>query len=215
MIEGLEQLIPDSRPSVELGVAQAPPTPSARPSAAQAARHCLVQLVPDGRLVEARVANIGQGFGKGIFAPIQAGDEVLVLLPGGDPNRAIVLGGLGNAKAPNPIGNTGLSMLLQHPAGVRLGTTDGQPEHGIVHGQHLVDLDAFLSALDTYLQAVALAVDAAAVAASSPPIVPAAQTAWEAAFGAFAAQVSASATSGTAPGVGGPPHATTLHKVTP
>lgn len=208
----------------ELGVVQiplvAPPAPPPGavyppPLGPTSARMVQVRTVPGGRVLEARVANLGQGLGKGVFAPLAIGDEVIVLFPNGDPMNAVVIGGLGSATAPNPIANTGLQALIQHPGGVQLGTLDGQPAHGIVHGQHLVDLSAYLTALDAYLTAVAVAVNAAATAGSVPVIVPASQTAWEAASESFRTAVATSAGSGTPPGVGGPPHATALHKVTP
>ncbi len=199
----------------ELGVVIGPPVPP--PTNVLGSRMVLVEIVSSSapKVLECRVLNLGQGAGKGFFAPLQINDEVLVLLPGGDPMRAVCIGGLGSAAAPNPLGNTGLQALIQHPGGVQLGTLDGQPAHGIVHGQHLVDLSTYLTALDTYLTAVAVAVNAAAAAAGSALIVPSAQTAWEAASLAFGTAVSTSAGSGTPPGVGGPPHATALHKVTP
>lgn len=204
-------MLGEGRSYVELGLALTPSAPSALPGYATTARVCQVQLVPDGRIVEARVANLGQGAGRGIFAPVMTGDEVVVLFPGGDPNRAVVLGSLGNGKAPNPLVNDGLAMPLLHPGGVQMVTTDGQPLHGIVHGQFLLELATYLAALETFMNTVSGAANAGAIAAAA--------NAFAVAVGplpsAFATNVAASAASGTAPGVGGPPHATALHKVTP
>lgn len=194
----------------ELGVVQSPPiAPVLVPTAA---RMVLVSLVQSDRVIDCRVANLGQGAGKGVFAPLFPGDEVLVLFPGGDPMRAVCFGGLGSAVSPNPLGNLGLQLLLQHPGGVQLVTTDGQPAHGIVHGQHLVDMVGFLTALTTFMTAIVGVIDGTTVA----PVGPAA-TAFNAnpAVISFLAAVTASASSGTPPGVGGPPHATLAHKVTP
>lgn len=195
----------------ELGRVQTPPIPP--PTNPTAARMVQVEIVSSSsaKVIEARVLNLGQGAGRGVFAPLLPGDEVLVLLPGGDPMRAVCLGGLGSAVAPNPIGNTGLQVLLQHPGGVLLSTTDGQPAHGIVHGQLLVDMAPWLTAIEAFLTACSLATTAPAIAAAAAGVI----TALGALPSPFALAVAASAASGTPPGVGGPPHATTLHKVTP
>jgi hypothetical protein len=215
-LENLSEVLGRERCWCELGLVQTPPAPP--PLAPTAARMVQVQLVPSDRVIDARVANVGQGLGKGVFVPPQPGDEVLVLFPGGDPLRAVALSlGLGSAANPNPLGNTGLAILLQHLGGVRLVSADGLPENGIVHGQFLVELLAYLAALEAFITACSLAVipqaaeiKAAAlafIASTKPPLGPLPSL--------FAESVAASATSGTAPGVGGPPYATSLHKVTP
>jgi hypothetical protein len=214
-MESLQELLGREKCWCELGVVQTRPEPLE--IGLTAARQTQIRLVASGRVVDARVANVGQGLGKGVFAPLQVGDEVLVLFPMGDPMRAVCLGGLGSAVNANPLGNTGLQILLQHPGGVHLVSTDGQPGHGIVHGQFLVELLAYLAALEAFITACSLAVipqaaeiKAAAlafIASTKPPLGPLPSL--------FAESVAASATSGTAPGLGGPPYATTLHKVTP
>lgn len=210
-MDDLEALLRRGRCYVELGVALTPAAPSTLPGATTAARTVTVQLVHGTRTVEARVANVGQGAGRGIFAPILPGDELLVLFPGGEPNRAVVLGGLGSAKSPNPTENLGLAMLLLHPGGVLLSSVDGGLPHGIVHGQFLAELSNLLSALTAFMTACSIAsipqaaeIKTAALdfLADSPAL-------------AFVGAVAASAQSGVAPGVGGPPYATALHKVTP
>lgn len=204
----------------ELGVVQiplvAPPAPPPGavyppPLGPTSARMVQVRTVPGGRVLEARVANLGQGLGKGVFAPLAIGDEVIVLFPGGDPMNAVVLGGLGSATAPNPIANTGLQALIQHPGGVQLGTLDGQPAHGIVHGQHLVDMAPWLTAIEEFIVSCSVATTAPQIAAAAAAVI----TALGALPSPFALSVATSAGSGTPPGVGGPPHATALHKVTP
>lgn len=214
-MDGIDQLF-KQKCYAELGVAMSPSAPSSFPPAALAARTVLVQLVYGGRMLEARVANIGQGAGRGIFAPILPGDELVVLFPGGDPNRAIVIAALGNGKSPNPVDNDALKMLLMHPGGVLLSNADQAPGHGIVHGQYLADHSGWLTAVMTFMTAVAAAGSAATPALQVAAIITAATDFLaDPAAAAFQAGVTASASSGVAPGVGGPPYATTLHKVTP
>lgn len=152
---------------VELGIALTPEGPSTLPGAQLGARMVQVQLVPDGRVVDARVAALGQGIGKGVFAPIQAADELIVLLPGGDANRAVVLGGLANGAAPNPLSNIGLGVLLQHPGGVELRSADGLPAEGIVMGPLVEDLAQYLTALEAFMLASSTATTAPQVAAAA------------------------------------------------
>lgn len=194
---------------IELGTVLLPPTPD--PTMPVAAWHVLVELQPDGRTVDARVANVGQGPGKGAFWPLLKGDEVIVLLPGGDPNRAVVLGSLGNAKSPNPTANTGLRPLLMHPAGVELRSADGLPAHGLVLAPLLQDLQAFVTALLTFMGTAGTATGPAApVAAAAATFLadPAVQT--------LLAGLTASAAPNNSvpPGVGAPPYATPTHKAT-
>ncbi|MEQ1494500.1 MAG: phage baseplate assembly protein V [Novosphingobium sp.] len=199
---------------VEIGTVITPPAPSAVPGAALASRMVQVELRPSGRYVEARVANIGQGLGKGVFAPLLSGDEVLVLFPGGDAHRAVVLGGLGNATAPNPTENQGLQMLIQHPGGVLISNVDGAPGNGIVHGQFLNDLATYLTAFEAFLFTTSTATTAPQIAAAASTLMVAIQKVGPASS-VFLSALLASAASGVAPGIGGPPYATTLHKVSP
>lgn len=198
----IRSILGEGRCYVELGLAITPSAPSVLPGQTATARMVQLQLVPSGRLVEARVANVGQGTGKGIFAPILAGDEVIVLFPAGDPNRAVVLGGLGNGKSPNPVGNDQLSMLVQHPGGVRLVAVDGLPEYRIVHVELLSALSGFLAALDAFMTTSATATGAAAPVAAAATTYQTSPAVIELEAG-LQASINA-----------GPPYASALHKVT-
>lgn len=199
----------------ELGRVQTPPAPP--PTGPTAARMVQVEIVSSSstKVLECRVLNLGQGASRGVFAPLLPGDEVLVLLPGGDPMRAVCIGGLGSAVAPNPLDNTGLRTLVQHPGGVLLSTLDGQPAHGIVHGQHLVDMAPWVTALEAFIFACSTATTAANIATAAVAFIAAVQPPAGPLPSLFAAALATSAGSGTPPGVGGAPHATALHKVTP
>lgn len=189
------------RTYVELGIALAPAAPSAVAGAAATARTVLVELVPSGRVLSARVANPGQGLGKGVFVPIQKGDELLVLFPGGDPNRSVALAAMGNGVNVNPAGNLGTNLLALHPGGVTLGTVDGAPEYSIVHTELLSALSDFMVALATFMGACTSATGGAAGIA-------AAATTFQAdpAVTGLTAGLTASQSAGA-------PYATTLHKV--
>lgn len=213
-MDSIDDMLRQERCWVELGVVLAPPVPSTIPGGALAARMVLVALVPSGGVVHARVANLGQGLAKGVFPPLAPKDEVLVFFPGGDPNRAVVFGGLGNGVSANPIANLGLQLLLMHPAGVELRSADGLPAHGLVHGQLLAGLAPYLTALETFMFACSTATLAPQIATAAVAFMAAVQQVG-AAPSPFATQLTASASSGTAPGVGGPPFATSLHKATP
>lgn len=211
-MNGLDSLRGE-RSYVEVGVALTPSAPSAIPGAAAGARVCQVQLQPGGRIVEARQVNLGQGVGKGVFLPIAPGEEVLVLFPGGDPNRALVLGGLGNGRNPNPSDNLGAAALVMHPGGVELRDAPEVPANGIVHGQFLVELAAYLTQLDALIGSLAGAanigavVSAAAAFCSNTGTVPGTPSTFTQAV------LTSAGTNGS--GVGTAPHATLLHKVTP
>jgi hypothetical protein len=208
-----------SRAWCTLGVVRTPPAPSAATGAAAGAWVCQVELVPDRDVIEVRVMNPGQGLGKGLFVPWLVGDEVLVFFPDSDRMRAVALGGFGAASRPNPIDNTGAHALLLHPGGAKLQTTDGQPLHGLVHGQFLAELAPYLTAFETFMTTISTATTAPQIAtaaltfltgvsAATPVPLPVAPS-------GLAINVAASAGSGIAPGVGGPPHATSLHKASP
>lgn len=209
MEDSIQQLLRRDPCTVELGQVLTPPAPSPHDKSGQAARVVQLQLVPSGRTVEARVANLGQGLGRGVFAPPAAGDEVLVLLPGGDPNRAVVLGGLGNATAPNPTSNLGLNILLLHPGGVELRSADGLPAHGIVMGGLLGDLASWVAALEAFMLT-------ASTATTAPQIATAAVTFMSAVgqMGPAPSPFSANLTASDAGGTGGPPYASATNKVT-
>jgi Zn-dependent protease len=167
-------------------------------------------------MVEARVAHVGQGAGRGAFWSPMAGDEVVVLLPGGDPARAVVLGSLGGVRAPHPVAVTGVNAVLMHPGGVELRTADALPAHGIVLGALLPDLLAFVTALQTFMAAVVAA--SASPPASAVPAIGTAATAFSADPSVVALlaglTTSSAPTAAAPPGVGGPPYASPLNRST-
>lgn len=199
---------------ISLGVITTLPAPSAAPGATLSARKCLVQLQPNESIVDVRVSALGQGLGRGAFFPYAIGDEVLVAFPEGNYHAGVIVCGLGNAKSANPIGNTGFRALLQHPSGVVLSSADGAPENGIVHGQLLVELAAYITALEIMVNAL-LTVTSPATASGVGAAAVTFQSAVGGPVSTFAQGLTASASSGVAPGVGGAPFASALHRVSP
>lgn len=192
---------------VATGTAKTPSAPSTIAGAALGARVVTVQLT-SGQFCECRLAQQGQGAGRGIFAPVMVGDEVVVAFSAADPNRGIVIGNLGNGKAPNPVEDVGASMILVHPGGVHLMGATGEPPMGIVHGQFLVELQALVTALSTFMTVSSTATTAPQIATAAAAFLgdPNVLT--------FLSNLGASVSSGTPPGIGGPPYATSVHKVT-
>lgn len=191
---------------VQLGKVVTPALPD--PLSPTGSRMCMVALA-DGRVVDARVAHLGQGLGRGAFWTPLPADEVLVFMPDGDPNSAVVFAGLGSAAAPNPLANAGAKALLMHPAGIEHRSVDGLPAHGVVIGPFLAALLPYLTALEAFVFTCSTAATAANIAAAAVTFMAAVQKAG-AAPSSFAAQLttsSAAPSPGVVPGVGGAPFA--------
>lgn len=152
---------------VELGTLQGAPAPNLHDRTGTSARVVDVLLRPSGRLVEARVAHLGQGLGRGVFAPLEPDDQVLVFLPAGDANQAVVLGSLGSVLAPNPIANDGAKALVMHPGGVELRSADGLEAQGVVLAALLPGLLDLLSALQLFMATASSATTAPQIAAAA------------------------------------------------
>lgn len=127
------------------------PLPSAGPTGA---RYCEVNLVPEDHTISARVANAGQGEGRGVFALPRVGDEVLVFFPDGDMQAAVIFAGVGSLAAPNPTSNTGDQILILHPGGVELKTQDAAQTEGVVLRSLVNDLRQHILALEVMINAM-------------------------------------------------------------
>lgn len=139
---------------VGIGTVSTTPAPNAIVDAAGVgARMVRGVLRPSGVPFEARLVNPGQGAGKGIFVPVAAGDEVTVVFPDANPNRAICWGGLGSAAAPNPTANTGDKILLMHPGGVELRSLDGLTSDRLVLEAFIQRQQPIWIALQTFMSA--------------------------------------------------------------
>ncbi len=114
-----------------------------------------VDLRPgDGRTVQARLCALGSGDGSGIFWPVVVGDEVLVLLPDGDPNRAVAIPGLPSSAAapPSSWGNDHVEVV--HANGMKVRRTAAAPVSEVVLATLLPELVQGLTAIVTTLAAL-------------------------------------------------------------
>lgn len=168
-----------------LGILESDPAPLPGADPEKSARYADVLLLPDDGTVSARVANLGQGPGRGVFSPPRAGDEVLVLVPSLDRQAAVILGGFGNeGGSPHPADATLDRVLVTHDQGVRVqvegggqlsvtpasveirASADAAPEPVVLESL-LADLRAYVQAIDTFLLAASTATVAPQVAAAA------------------------------------------------
>lgn len=192
-----DPFVQDNPPTIELGVMETDPAPLDIEGYDRAARYAEVHIVPGDRIHQCRVAVIGQGAGRGLFAYPEKGDEVLVFYPGGRDQSPVVLGGLGNLKAPHPSEAGTTKIVILHPGGVELRDTNAANVEKIllrpfaasgVNG-HLTDVSTLAGAISTWagaVQAAIAAIDPIEGSTLSP-----ATAALTTAVGAFAAQVAA------------------------
>ncbi len=170
-----------------------------------------IEFLPDGRTADARAIYPGAGLLKGLFVPYQPGDEVICLCVDGDPNRSVVIGGLGNLTTPVP---TSVDLILggavvMHPLGVELRSADVIPSESIVKGGMLSPFGTWVVALEAFMFTTSTATTAATIAAAAVTFMAAVGK-----IGPLPSSFSAQLTvSGTPPG-GGPPFASALNKVT-
>ena len=109
---------------------------------------------PDGRKVQARPLFAG----KGISDRWSTNDPVLLLLPEGEPNRALAVGGLNDLQRPksSTADNTHIDVL--DDGGMEVRKTDGATVEKVLKGEtYQGDLDGYLSAVDTLMAAITAA----------------------------------------------------------
>ena len=169
LAENLRRLVNVTGPPVEVGVV----------TVVEESEHYgylfTVVLEPSGRTVQARPlwAN-GGPTGEGVFWPVAVDDEVVVLAPGGDWNRAVALAGPTSGPSLPPTGWENDALLLACGEGVQVRgglEVRSAPADAVKSVQiaetFLPDLSAFLTAFDTFLLACAAATTAAQVAAAA------------------------------------------------
>jgi hypothetical protein len=169
LAENLRRLVNVTGPPVEVGVV----------TVVEESEHygylLTVVLEPSGRTVQARPlwAN-GGPTGEGVFWPVAVGDEVVVLAPGGDWNRAVALAGPTSGPSLPPTGWENDALLLACGEGVQVRgglEVRSAPADAVKSVQiaetFLPDLSGFLTALDTFLLACAAATTAAQVAVAA------------------------------------------------
>lgn len=169
LAESLRRLVNTQGPPVEVGVV----------TAVDPSDHfgylLTVRLEPSQRVAQARPlwAN-GGATGDGVFWPVAVGDEVVVLAPGGDWNRAVALAGPTSGLNLPPASWENDALLLACGDGVQVRgglEVRSAPADAVKSVQiaetFLPDLSGFLTAFDTFLLACAAATTAAQVAAAA------------------------------------------------
>lgn len=201
----------DDPVQVALGLVVAPAPNALAPTAAHLVS---ILLQPGNHPAEARAAVLGAGAGKGVFVRYMPGEEVLVLLANGDPNRAVILGSLHNLANP-AIGWLAARMLIQDPLGVELRSAPAIPADGIVLGTFLVAFQTYTAAISTFMTAM-VAAGSLAPASAGTAAMGAAATAFQAATATFLASLATSAlyVDPATGGLGGAPFASTLVRST-
>lgn len=133
-------------------------------------------LQPQGIDIEARPLWLNGGLpGEGVFVPIAVGDEVLVLLPGGDLNRAVAIAGPVSGGAPSPSGWLGTDTVLVGATGTRVLLTPAGVAQPLMTQTAATAIDAFAAACEVLGAALASA------GAGAEPAAAAAGTALQAA----------------------------------
>lgn len=118
--------------------------------------NCTIQ--PEGRPIQARLVVLGLGAGRGVLLPVEVGDEVLVVCPDGDSNKAVAIPSLASKPAPVPPEWAGDRIWFLHPGGTEIRATTTGPVQAVVVTSFL---DAFSGILDDLIT-VATAAGAAA-----------------------------------------------------
>lgn len=95
---------------------------------------------PGGDEVQARMATPGAGSARGDYWPVTVDDEVVVLMPEGDPNRAVIMGFLPSSAAAPPTNWGNSAPLLVHPSGKTFLTSQAATAQSVVLVALLPDL---------------------------------------------------------------------------
>lgn len=126
-------------------------------------------LQPAGIEVQARpLWLMGGAQGEGIYFPIAADDEVVVLFPGGDRNRAVALVGPPSTPAQPPDGWANDKIELVHSGGIEIRAAEGAEVEAVLQAAPFqADLHAYQSALETFMTTTSAATTASAIAAAA------------------------------------------------
>lgn len=112
-------------------------------------------LQPSGDPFQARMLFGPIGAGTGDLFPVAAGDEVVVLHPDGDPNRAVALWGGNSSAAALPSSFTNDRPRLVHPDGKTFATSETATTQPVVVEALLPDLQAAMTEILALMAAVA------------------------------------------------------------
>ncbi len=108
---------------------------------------------PGGRRVQARQLRLGAGPNEGLNWPIAVNDEVVLLYPGGNPNRAVAIAGLPSRAAAVPSSEDGAHVDLVHPGGLSVRTSAVAAVEPVVLAPLLADFADFFAVFDVFLAA--------------------------------------------------------------
>ncbi len=112
-----------------------------------------VTIQPSGWQVQARVVWSGARASGGAFFPVAVDDEVLVLLPDGDPNRAVCIPGLTSTAAKVPSSFDNSRPIFVHPSGASFATSESASTRHVVTEDLLSDLSNSLTEIAAGLAA--------------------------------------------------------------
>ncbi len=116
-----------------------------------------VVLRPSGVEVQARpVWWMGGAQGEGIYAPIAVDDEVVVVVPDGDLNRALAWPGPPSSPSKPPSGWSNDRIELVHAGGVQVRSAEGNDVEAVVLESLLPDLQNALTEVQSALAALGL-----------------------------------------------------------
>lgn len=104
---------------------------------------------PDGEPFQARMLFGAGGAAIGDLFPVAVGDEVIVLLPGGDPLRAVALHGGNSSEAALPSSFDNSAPLMVHPSGKTFLTAEGATATPLCTEALLPDLSGLATLVTT------------------------------------------------------------------
>ena len=117
-----------------------------------------LELVDDGRTIQARpMWGLGGKAGEGIYSRIEVDDEALVLLPGGDPNRAVAIVGPSSSEAKPPTGWANDKAEIVDRGGLEVRTAQAALVEPLVKAQSFeTGLNSALAELQALLAGIGL-----------------------------------------------------------
>lgn len=110
---------------------------------------------PEGDPFQARMLFGAPGQAIGDLFPVSVGDEVVVLLPGGDPLRAVAFHGGNSSEAALPSSFDNSAPLMVHPSGKTFLTSEGATATPVVTEALLTDLQSAMTEIVALFGALA------------------------------------------------------------
>lgn len=127
-----------------------------------------LEIQPSGQPVQARPMYAGTGAATGDLWPVEAGDEVLVLLPSGEPNRAVALCGLTSSQALPPSDWDNVQPMHTHAQGKEFRTAEGASVEAVLLAETFQsEAGTWEAALYTFMNTISSATTAAQIAVAA------------------------------------------------